>query len=258
MTTTGRLPRGSRPLASSGGTRAAGQGGPLLRLVAVLVTLALIALGAASLGPWETDVAPAEPPPAQVTTPEPTIEPLVPTADETPVTPELPADPNALIVGVLIVLGALALVALARVVARLRGRWSPGDPGRTEDPGGVLAPDMADAAPTLAVVELQDAVSEALAAIDEARSAHDAVIAAWLVLERAAERSGVVRDPAQSPSEFTRAVLAGTSADAASTDVLLRLYLRVRFGTTETTSDDVTTAREALRRLTADLRGGLS
>lgn len=255
-TTTGRLPRGSRPVASSGTSHGARRVAPLSRLVAVLVALVLVALGAASLGPWEPDVDPVEPPAAQVTTPEPTIEPLVPTPEETPVAPELPAEPNAFVVGVLIVLGALALVIVARVAARLRGRWSQGD-RPPPDPTGAADPDAADTASALSVVELQDAVSEALDAIEAARSARDAVIAAWLVLERAAERRGVPRDPAQSPSEFTRAVLAATAADGASADTLLRLYLRVRFGSAETTAAEVATAQEALRRLTADLQGGV-
>lgn len=254
-TTTGRLPRGSRPVASADSPHGARRGAPLRRLVAVLVALVVVALGTASLGPWEADISPVEPPSAQVTTPEPSPEPVVPTPEETPPSREAPADPNALLVGVLIVLGALALIAVARVLARLRGRWRAGDRSPA-DPTDAADPDTADAASALSVVELRDAVSEALDAIEDARSARDAVIAAWLVLERAAERRGVARDPAQSPSEFTRAVLAATAADAASADTLLRLYLRVRFGTAETTAADVATAQVALRRLTADLRGG--
>ena len=82
----------------------------------------------------------------------------------------------------------------------------------------------------------------------------DAVLAAWVALERAARRSGVERDPASTPTEFTVDVLDRTSADRAATRTLLALYLRARFGSEAVTPDDVGTARTAL----ATLRAGLA
>lgn len=249
MTTTGRQPAGSRPVRPSG----LGVSVPLVRVLLVLALVSVAALGAASFGPWATDVAPVAPPGPEISTAEPVTRPPEPTDTQTPEVDLGPLDSNAWLVAVLVLLGALALVGLGRWLARAARSWRESPRGSEPEHLPDLLPDMADAAPALAVDELQDAVAQALEAIDAARDSHDAVIAAWLVLERAAERTGVPRHPAQSPSEFARSVLAATDAHAPSADALLRLYLRVRFGTAPTTAKDVTAARDALRRLTSDL-----
>lgn len=249
MTTTGRQPAGSRPVRPSG----LGVSVPLVRVLLVLALVSVAALGAASFGPWATDVAPVAPPGPEISTAEPVTRPPEPTDTQTPEVGLGPLDSNAWLVAVTVLLGALSLIALGRWLSRAARAWRESPRGPEPEPSPELLPEMADAAPALAVDELQDAVTQALEAIDAARDAHDAVIAAWLVLERAAERTGVPRDPAQSPSEFARAVLAATNAHAPSADALLRLYLRVRFGTAPTTAKDVSTARDALRRLTTDL-----
>lgn len=88
---------------------------------------------------------------------------------------------------------------------------------------------------------------------------HDAVVAAWVALERAAERAGTRRDPAQTPTEFTSAVLASTRVDADAVATLRGLYHRARFGETPLGVHDLEAARAALARIAADLapRAGL-
>lgn len=101
----------------------------------------------------------------------------------------------------------------------------------------------------------------ARAALDELRQRTggepgDAVVAAWLVLERAAARAGSGRKAHQTPTEFTTAVLAEHRVDAAALDRLRTLYQRARFGTRgSVTGEDVADAEEALRRVVDELVG---
>ena len=69
----------------------------------------------------------------------------------------------------------------------------------------------------------------ALELLDEIADPQDAVIRSWLALEQAAEASGAPRRPADSPTEFTGAVLRSTAADPVAVRSLLNLYHRARF-----------------------------
>ncbi|MBM7819931.1 hypothetical protein JOE63_002408 [Cellulosimicrobium cellulans] len=104
------------------------------------------------------------------------------------------------------------------------------------------------------VPELREAVERAH---DDLRAPdadpHDAVVAAWVALEHAAERAGTRRDPAQTPTEFTTAVLAGTRVDPHAVATLRGLYHRARFGETPLGERDLEAARAALARVAADL-----
>lgn len=102
------------------------------------------------------------------------------------------------------------------------------------------------------VPALRRAVRVAESVLDRAGEPGDAVIAAWLELEAAAAGSGVPREPSQTPTEFTAAVLRATTADGRAIETLLRLYHRARFGTGEVTrldAADVDVVRTCLRRL---------
>ncbi|WP_298324994.1 DUF4129 domain-containing protein [Haloactinopolyspora sp.] len=73
------------------------------------------------------------------------------------------------------------------------------------------------------------------------------VIEAWLALESAAAGSGAARDPAQTPTEFTAALLRRHHADEVATSMLLGLYHRARFSAhPDIGVDDVAAARSAL------------
>ncbi|MCO7271797.1 DUF4129 domain-containing protein [Cellulosimicrobium cellulans] len=146
---------------------------------------------------------------------------------------------------VLVVLVVLARRYLPALLVRRRRRdllvTAPGDVSvhAAEDP---------------VVPELREAVERAQ---DDLRAPdadpHDAVVAAWVALERAAERAGTRRDPAQTPTEFTTAVLASTRVDADAVATLRGLYHRARFGETPLGESDLEAARAALARIAADL-----
>ncbi|WP_106617312.1 DUF4129 domain-containing protein [Saccharothrix carnea] len=82
----------------------------------------------------------------------------------------------------------------------------------------------------------------------------DAVIAAWLTLERAAADSGVPREEHQTATEFTGDLLRRYRVDEHAAGTLKRVYQRARFGTAEVTPADARTATEALEHIVRDLR----
>ncbi|MGW4114844.1 DUF4129 domain-containing protein [Actinosynnema sp. NPDC004786] len=82
----------------------------------------------------------------------------------------------------------------------------------------------------------------------------DAVIAAWLSLERAAEDSGVPRQGHQTATEFTGDLLRRYRVDETAAGTLRSAYQRARFGTAEVTADDARAATEALAHIVRDLR----
>lgn len=153
----------------------------------------------------------------------------------------------------LLALAALLLLVppVRRLVAELLARR----PRRGRDAADVGALGARTVQPDLAT--LGRGVTDAGVAIagGHARPA-DAVVAAWVELERAAAGSGVRREPASTATEFTVAVLDATPADRDATRTLLGLYLRARFGTGTLTADDVRAARAALARLEAGLTQG--
>lgn len=78
----------------------------------------------------------------------------------------------------------------------------------------------------------------------------DAVIAAWLRLEEAAEHEGAGRKPHETATEFTSALLARYTTSEPAMDELRVLYQRARFGPPgEVGEDDVRTAVDALDRI---------
>lgn len=83
--------------------------------------------------------------------------------------------------------------------------------------------------------------------------AGDAVIAAWLTLEEAAEVEGAGRAPHQTSTEFTVALLGRYTTDEQALHQLLTLYQRARFGQADVVdAREVDAARSALDRV---LRG---
>jgi hypothetical protein len=96
---------------------------------------------------------------------------------------------------------------------------------------------------------LRTGVELALEALDEQRDPTDAVVRAWLGLQDAAEESGIVRQPAETPTEFTSRIMSRSLADDRAIRTLLRLYLRTRFSDHPVTRDDVAVVRAALQEL---------
>ena len=141
----------------------------------------------------------------------------------------------------------------------LAARWWRSHPRRRRegppDDADLLAGDVVlgegDVSPDLPA--LREGVADAGEHLRSRQRPSDAVIAAWVALEDGAARSGIVRDPASTPTEFTVAVLDRTPADPAATRVLLTLYLRARFGPEPMTADDVVAATAAVQALAATL-----
>ncbi|WP_188037800.1 DUF4129 domain-containing protein, partial [Actinotalea sp. JY-7885] len=218
---------------------------------ALVVVLLVTAVLAASLaGPWDPPLRGADLPlpavtqaPAATPEPDPIREALEQVDSE-------PWDLTWL--GVVLAVAALAgLAYLAyRVVRALpprRGEDAPDDAG-VEGAGTVS---VRAAEPDLQT--LRDAVRGADTHLAARVPPADAVIAAWVALEEAAQRSGVPRDPAATPTEFTLDVLDRTPVDPAAGRVLLALYLRARFSTEPLGADDVAAATTAVRTLAAGL-----
>ncbi|MDQ1529067.1 MAG: hypothetical protein QOE85_1337 [Actinomycetota bacterium] len=98
---------------------------------------------------------------------------------------------------------------------------------------------------------LQRGLARATDILETDREPRDAIVRAWVGLQEAAEDSGVRRRAAETPTEFTSRVFSSVRADREAADALLAIYLRVRFGTSPATPDDVTGARDAVARLSA-------
>ena len=101
----------------------------------------------------------------------------------------------------------------------------------------------------LSQTEVTDIVDQALMRLEAAVNPTDAVIAAWLTLEAAAKRHGYPRGLAQTPTEFTVALLEHSKVPVGQTDCLRRLYLKARFSSLRLTKADVRQARLALEEI---------
>jgi len=182
-------------------------------------------------GPGPSDAAPSAPAPTTVPTPSP----LEPGVSETVQT--------VLLVVALLIALVVAVLLIRLLIGAIRDRRRRPARQRLLPIDAQSAPDVADAPTVLR------GIAAALAAFDEHREPGDAVVRAWLGLERAAEDAGFARAPAETPTEFTARVLTRTGADRVALRTLLRLYLRARFGDGAITAADATAAREALRVL---------
>ncbi|WP_199424808.1 DUF4129 domain-containing protein [Actinotalea solisilvae] len=233
-----------------------GAAGPFGR-AALAVVLVLVAVAATALtGPWDPPLS-GDPVPVEQPTEVPTPQATAPSEDGlTEALEQMDVTPWDLrwlgaTLAVLTVVGALyVLVRLYRMLPRRRPEDPPDDAGI--EPGSAVG--LADGLPDLPA--LRDGVRDAG---DELR-AHvcpaDAVIAAWVALEAAADASGLHRDPAATPTEFTVEVMDRTPADPAAIRTLLALYLRARFSTDPVGPDDVASATAAVRTLARGLAAG--
>lgn len=156
-------------------------------------------------------------------------------------------------VGLMLLLVTVFLVSLLGLVAVLlsvRFGWR-----RREKREGIVPLEAPEEGSTSDVDVIRRAAGGALdrLAARPGGDPGDAVVQAWLMLEAAAAECGLGRQPHQTPTEFTMAVLAGLDVDADALDRLRRVYQRARFSTHPVTDEDVNTARNALRRVVADL-----
>ncbi len=227
--------------------------GPIGRGALVVVLVATAVVAASLAGPWDplvvTDAAVEQPTttpePLRTAPPEDSLEETLGEMDVEPWDLTWVGIALATVVGV----GVVYLLArLVRLVPRLRREGMPDDagvePGQAVGAGADVTPDLAT---------LRDGVQGADDRLAERVPPADAVIAAWVALEEAAGRSGLHRDPAATPTEFTVAVMDRTAVDPTAVRVLLALYLRARFGTDPLGADDVAAATAAVRTLAQGL-----
>ncbi|MGY4644072.1 DUF4129 domain-containing protein [Cellulomonas sp. URHB0016] len=213
--------------------------------VGALVVLTVLA--AAGAGPWSLDVHEGvRPDPGD---PALVAESLFPS--HAPVTPTDTSTPPwvMFVVLVLVVLTVVGLLAvLARWLVRLvRARLQPATLDRSPPAGEAgLGPDHR-------VPAMQDGVRRAVRELDDEQPPGDAVVAAWVALEHAAASGGLVRDRAETATEFTVDVLDATNADPAATRALLDLYLAARYSGHALTADDVASARRSLATIAEGL-----
>ncbi|ATG52734.1 hypothetical protein CFK38_15265 [Brachybacterium vulturis] len=159
-----------------------------------------------------------------------------------------PPDPEGANTGLLIaliVLGAILLVIAVWVAYRMRRLARPAPALAALADEDELTSDQAQAA-------LQDARTRLSTVVD----AHDAVIAAWLALERAIAEAGVRRSPSQTTLEFVVAVLGRRDLDRAALDRLAHLYRRALFDPRPLAEPDREEALGLLDKLTSGLDEG--
>ncbi|UUI71609.1 DUF4129 domain-containing protein [Cellulomonas xiejunii] len=214
----------------------------LAALLVVVGVLAAALSGPVSLEARPDDLPTWTAPPAPTITTSQTVPPSEGEPGELP-----PIPPWAVwlvrVVQVLVVLAVLTALAL---LLRHAARGWRGDrrDDREDDvpPGDETGDELSDTA----VAVLREGVRAATRALEDDVPPGDAVIAAWVAVERAAARTGVVRDPAETASELAVRVLGATRADPSATRELLALYLGARFGTRGVDADDVRLARDLL------------
>ena len=202
--------------------------------------LGLTVLSAALRGPWTTEQRnlqlPFQPGPV------PTLE-----APEEEGEPGVAGERSELepldLTWVAVVLGMIALAVVILLLLRLLRRLAR-QVGGPQVPRGLAA--ELDAPPEPDIPVLLRGVTAARELLTRYTEPSDAVVAAWLALEDAADRSGVHRRPSATPTEFTIAVLAATPAPPAATRELLDLYRTARFSTHPVTAADVDRAAGCL------------
>ena len=219
-----------------------------LALTCLLITVAV--LGAATAAPWQLNPPqrslpelsmPAQPQPTTTAQPSP------PPQTEQPPT----ANTRWLGLAAAILLGLLVAALLthaARQILALRKETTRARPDTLT--GGTTADSLGE---DVDLPEIQDAVTRALAHLDGHTRPRDAVVAAWVALEEAAERAGTRRDPAQTPTEFAGTVLAATPAPPTAVARLRTLYQRARFTDRPVDRTAVDQARQALADIARSL-----
>jgi hypothetical protein len=215
-----------------------------LTLGLVVSTCVLAVVAAAVGGPWRLSDRsglwhPGSPAPVSLSAPN---EP--PPGAPTPPPMKAGEPPQWLAWALWIVVASVLAFALVwiwrRLADRFRGRREA-EPVESEATGTVY-PD----APVI-----RAGLTSALDELSVATNPTDAVLRAWVALEAAASRSGVARDPTDTPTEFTRHVLAATAADRHSIDGLLHLYHQARFSWHGLSAADRESARVCLEGLAA-------
>jgi hypothetical protein len=175
-------------------------------------------------------------------------EPFAPVAQPPKSSPPRGADHFPLGTVVLWIVVAIIVVGIAMLLWRL---WAsrPSRAAASLNSVAVDATSEVASEPEPDMPALRTGIELALQALDEQREPADAIVRAWLGLQETAEESGIVRQPAETPTEFTTRILSRAFADDRAVRTLLRLYLRTRFGDHPASTEDLAAVRAALQEL---------
>lgn len=191
---------------------------------------------------WDAGEAPVEVPTSVVSpsgAPAPEPEPV----------PEIEIDPGpdptlgAITAFVAAILAMLVILALMRGLRSLRARARATAADVDLHAAVAGSPEGQLDAPVV-----REGIEDALARLAAPGRARDAIVAAWVELERSAAAAGLVRGAAETQAEFAARVLARTGAGDA-TRALLRIYEGVRYGARAPRDDDVAAARRHLEEI---------
>ena len=138
----------------------------------------------------------------------------------------------------LVVIVVVAALLIVRAVVR---RLHPHPVTHKDEVEGPMLPDV-----------LLAGVRASEAQLDRGTSG-EAVINAWLTLERTAVAIGVDDDRSRTPAELVATLLAGQDVDRPAIERLAELYREARFSTHPVREDQREAAREALRTVREDL-----
>ena len=150
-----------------------------------------------------------------------------------PIPQEAPADPVfATIASAIAVLVALAALAVLGWLAwrAIRALWSARPLSRRAGGAVGLGQSTTAADERIDAETIREAAADAQDAIETHRDPGDAIIAAWVRLEEASERTGRGRADAETPGEFAVRILSRRPGIDAELRTLLGLYESVRFG----------------------------
>jgi hypothetical protein len=109
--------------------------------------------------------------------------------------------------------------------------------------------------PGTATEQVRDAVRAGLADLAAGADARRAVIACWLRLERVAAAVGTAREPADTPADLVRRLLAGHRVSDRALARLAAAYRLARYAPAEVGDELLATARQALAEIDAQLAG---
>lgn len=154
------------------------------------------------------------------------------------------------VISALLLLAAAVLVVavVARLRLVLRRRRRRDDTGLRAPPGVPPEVDEPEGAEIARVIDQQvDAITHG--------SPRNAIVAAWVALEHAAERAGVARFPSDTSTDLAVRTLRSHLVDRSAMDRLAALYREARFSSHELTEQHRRSARDCLERLRAQLSG---
>ena len=213
-------------------------------VISILLVLGLLV--AAIRPPWQVDPIAIDMPEVTPEMPSMPVQPP-PQGQPSPTVPaQQPVGDGLDLSWVRWVFVGLGVTAVMIVIALLVARWLAVRKMQESQPDEDLEV-VGDIKPHLPT--LQQGAAKAEERLLAIGNPTDAIVAAWLALEEAADTSGVHRQPSQTPTEFTSDVLASTGIDPDPVRRLLALYLRARFGATPSSAADLEAARQCVREL---------